>query len=431
MNISIAYGKTGLSITVPDGTDIIQSTQLPGLSSETDAIRQALHKPIQSPPLSEQVDSSSRIVVVHTDITRATPNDRILPVLLQELLDAGVPRDQITLVNALGTHRPQTETELRSMLGDWVFSQFRCLQHNAFDDSLLVDLGTTSLHHPVRVHRLLVESDLRILTGFIEPHFFAGFSGGPKGVLPSLAGFESVLSNHSRDMIAHPQATWGVLEGNPIWQEMREVALKLPETFLLNVTMNERKEITGVFAGDLIAAHATGCQFVRDNSMVAVADPYDLVIACNSGYPLDQNLYQSVKGMSAASQIVRKGGTIIMAAECSDGIPEHGKYAELLQRGGSPAGILAMLNEDGFEEHDQWQVQIQAQIQLKADVYFHSHLLTETQIRNALLHPCPDVSALMSTLCNDHQGTDPFRICVMPDGPMTIAYLVAESEPVG
>ncbi len=431
MNISIAYGKTGLSITVPDGTDIIQSTQLPGLSSETDAIRQALHKPIQSPPLSEQVDSSSRIVVVHTDITRATPNDRILPVLLQELLDAGVPRDQITLVNALGTHRPQTETELRSMLGDWVFSQFRCLQHNAFDDSLLVDLGTTSLHHPVRVHRLLVESDLRILTGFIEPHFFAGFSGGPKGVLPSLAGFESVLSNHSQDMIAHPQATWGVLEGNPIWQEMREVALKLPETFLLNVTMNERKEITGVFAGDLIAAHATGCQFVRDNSMVAVADPYDLVIACNSGYPLDQNLYQSVKGMSASSQIVRKGGTIIMAAECSDGIPEHGKYAELLQRGGSPAGILAMLNEDGFEEHDQWQVQIQAQIQLKADVYFYSHLLSETQIRNALLHPCPDVSALVSTLCHDYQETDPFRICVMPDGPMTIAYLVEEPEPVG
>ncbi len=423
MNVSITYGRSGLDITVPDDTDIIQAAQLPGLSDEADALCHALRHPIQSLPLAEKVNSSSRIVIVHTDITRATPNDRILPVLLRELLDAGVPRNQITLVNALGTHRPQTEAELRAMLGDWVYSRFRCLQHDAFDASLLVDLGTTSLGHPVRVHHLLVESDLRILTGFIEPHFFAGFSGGPKGVLPSLAGFESVLSNHSRDMIAHPRATWGNLEGNPVWQEMREVALKLADTFLLNVTMNEHKEITGVFAGDLIAAHAAGCRFVRDHSMVAVNEPYDVVIACNSGYPLDQNLYQSVKGMSAASQIVRPGGTIVMAAECADGIPDHGKYAELLQRGGSPQGILAMLNQDGFEEHDQWQVQIQAQIQLQADVHFYSHLLSTTQIRDALLHPCRDVSALVSALGRDHRGPNPLRVCVMPDGPMTIAYL--------
>lgn len=431
MNVPIAYGKSGLNITVPDDTDIIQSAQLPGLSSEPDALRQALRHPIQSPPLAEKVNPDSRIVIVHTDITRATPNDRILPVLLRELLEAGVPPSRITLINALGTHRPQTESELRAMLGDWVYSHFSCLQHDAFDDSLLVDLGTTSLGHPVRVHRLLVESDLRILTGFIEPHFFAGFSGGPKGVLPSLAGFESVLSNHSRDMIAHPKATWGNLEGNPIWEEMREVALKLADTFLLNVTMNARKEITGVFAGDLIGAHTAGCRFVRDHSMVAVTEPYDLVIACNSGYPLDQNLYQSVKGMSAASQIVRQGGAIIMAAECADGIPDHGKYAELLQRGGSPEGILAMLNQAGFEEHDQWQVQIQAQIQLKANVYFYSHRLAETQIRHALLSPCPDVSELVSTLCHNHQGPRSPRVGVMPDGPMTIAYLQEEPQPVG
>ncbi len=431
MHVSLAYGKSGLDVTVPDNTDVLQATQLPGLASETDGLRHALRHPIQNPPLAAQVDSSSRIVIVHTDITRATPNDRILPVLLQELLDAGVPPAQITLINALGTHRPQTAAELRTMLGDWVYSRFRCVQHDAFDDSLLVDLGTTSFGHPVRVHHLLVESDLRILTGFIEPHFFAGFSGGPKGVLPSLAGFESVLSNHSRAMIAHPRATWGNLEGNPIWQEMREVALKLPDTFLLNVTMNARKEITGVFAGDLIAAHDAGCRFVRDHSMVAVTTPYDLVIACNSGYPLDQNLYQSVKGMSAASQIVRQGGTIIMAAECADGIPDHGQYAALLRQGGSPAGVLAMLAADDFAAHDQWQVQIQAQIQLKADVYFHSHLLSTLQIREALLQPCPDVSALVATLCHAYSGPDPMRICVMPDGPMTIAYLAPDTAPAG
>lgn len=428
MHVHIAYGRSGLDIEVPDHTDILQSVQVPAVTSETDAIRQALCCPIASAPLADQVDASSRIVVVHTDITRATPNDRILPVLLRELLQAGVPSDRITLINALGTHRAQTATELRALLGDWVYDNFRCRQHDAFDDSLLVELGTTSFGHPVRVHHLLVESDLRILTGFIEPHFFAGFSGGPKGVLPSLAGFESVLSNHSRDMIAHPRATWGVLQGNPIWEEMREVALMLADTFLLNVTLNRQQEITGVFAGDLIAAHAAGCHFVRDRAMVAVEAPYDIAISCNSGYPLDQNLYQAVKGMSAASRIVRPGGAIIMAAECADGIPAHGRYAELLQQGGSPAGVLAMLAQPGFSEHDQWQVQIQAQIQQQATVHFHSHRLADQQIRDALLMPCPDISAQVDALCQACPEPHRPRICVMPDGPMTIAYISSRGQ---
>lgn len=423
MLVEIAYGRTGLEIEVPDAADILQSAQLPPVPSERDALLQALRAPIQSPALASLVRPDSQIVIVHTDITRATPNARMLPVLLRELLAAGARRDNITLVNALGTHRPQTEAELRGMLGEWVTSRFQCLQHDAFDDQLLTALGQTALGHPVRVHHRLVEADLRILTGFIEPHFFAGFSGGPKGVLPSLAGFESVLSNHSRDMIAHPKATWGSLEGNPIWEEMREVALMLGPTFLLNVTLNQRHEITGVFAGDLMAAHARGCQFVRENAMVPVAEPYDVAITCNSGYPLDQNLYQSVKGMSAASQIVRPGGAIVMAAECADGIPAHGKYAELLKRGGSPAGVLSMLNEEGFLEHDQWQVQVQALIQQRADVHFHSHRLTDRQIRDALLIPCDDVAALVRRLRRAGQAA---RVCVMPDGPMTIAYVASQ-----
>lgn len=419
----IAYGRTGLEIEVPDDTDIIRSASAPAVPSETEAILQALRHPIRSAPLSARVSAASKVVVVHTDITRATPNARMLPVLLKELLNAGVAQDNVTLINALGTHRPQTPAELETLVGTYAYTRFRCLQHDAFDDSQLASLGRTSLGHPVRVHRLLMESDLCILTGFIEPHFFAGFSGGPKGVLPSLAGFESVLSNHGQDMIAHPQATWGVREGNPIWEEMREVALKINGPFLLNVTMNACQEITGVFAGDLAEAHAQGCRFVRATAMAPVDQPYDVVVACNSGYPLDQNLYQSVKGMSAASQIVRPGGAIVMAAECADGIPDHGQYAALLRRGGSPAGVTALLAQPGFREHDQWQVQIQAQIQQKADVYFYSHRLSARQIQDALLTPCRDVSAQVAALRRAHRGPPPPRICVMPDGPLTIAYL--------
>lgn len=423
MRVSIAYGEQGLDLDLPAGTEVIESAHCPGIPSEAEAVLQALRRPIQCLPLADKVDKDSRVLIVHTDITRATPNERILPVLLTELTSAGVPQDQITLINALGTHRPQTETELIRMLGSEVYGQYQCLQHDAFDDELLVSLGQTTLGNPVRIHHLLLDSDLCILTGFIEPHFFAGFSGGPKGILPSLAGFESVLSNHGSDMIGHPNAAWGVLEGNPIWEEMREVALQVPNTFLLNVAMNRDKEITGVFAGDLLAAHSAGCQFVRDKAMVPVPRPFDIVVGCNSGYPLDQNLYQSVKGMSAASQIARPGGAIIMAAACADGIPDHGRYAELLREAGSPQKVLEMLAQPGFSEHDQWQVQIQAQIQLKTDVYVHSRGLEDEQITQALLIPCPDVSEQVTRLVDSHTDTLSPRICVMPDGPLTIAYL--------
>jgi lactate racemase len=423
IQIDLAYGRTGLRIDLPAQTDVITAQAVPGLANEIIAVRDALRHPIGSPPLTHFVKPGDRVVVCHSDITRATPNDRILPVLLAELEQGGVLRQDITLLNALGTHRPQTEAELRSMLGDLVVDNYECLQHNAFGDDELVPLGTTSLGHPVRLNRLLMEADIKILTGFIEPHFFAGFSGGPKGVLPALAGQESVLSNHGRELIAHPQATWGVCEGNPIWEEMREVALMAQPTFLLNVTLNSARQITGVFAGEMLAAHRQGRDFVRDNAMVAVDEPYDIVITTNSGYPLDQNLYQCVKGMSAARQIVRQGGAIILAGACEDGLPDHGRYAELLAAGGSPQGVLDLIAQPGFSAQDQWQVQIQAQIQRHADVYVYSDGLTNAQIEAALFKPCRDIEATVATLL-ERYGPQA-RICVLPEGPQTIAYLAA------
>lgn len=192
-------------------------------------------------------------------------------------------------------------------------------------------------------------------------------------------------------------------------------------TFLLNVTLNTKKQITGVFAGELFQAHAAGCAFVRESAMVPVTEPYDIVVTTNSGYPLDQNLYQCVKGMSAARQIVREGGAIVMAGACNDGLPNHGKYAELLTRGGSPRGVLDMLEQPGFLEHDQWQVQIQAQIQLHANVYVYSDGLTDEQIERALFTPCRDIGQTVAKLQAKYGNNA--RICVLPEGPLTIAYL--------
>lgn len=421
MNTQLAYGRDGLTVTLPDQTAVITARFVPGLPAEAAALRAALRQPLNSAPLADLVKPGDTVVICHSDITRATPNERILPVLLAELEEAGIRRRDITLLNALGTHRPQTETELRQMLGEGVVNNYRCLQHNAFDDSGLVPLGKTSFGNPVRVNRLLVEADVKILTGFIEPHFFAGFSGGPKGVLPALAGQESVLSNHGRAMIAHPKAAWGSCEGNPIWEEMREVALMAKPTFLLNVTLNSLKQITGVFAGEMLVAHKQGRDFVRESAMVPVDAPYDIVITTNSGYPLDQNLYQCVKGMSAAQQIVRQGGAIILAGACNDGLPDHGRYAELLAIGGSPQGVLDLLAQPGFSAQDQWQVQIQAQIQLQADVYVYSDGLSDQQIERALFKPCRNIEQTVAELLQRYGPQA--RICVLPEGPQTIAYV--------
>lgn len=424
--VELAYGRSGLRIEVPDGADVLTSRFVPGLDDEAAALRAALASPIGTPPLAELVKPGDRVVIVHSDITRATPNDRIQPVLIKALEAAGIAAEDILLLNALGTHRQQTEAELRQMLGDAIVDNYRCEQHNAFDDDALVPLGVTARGNPVRVNRLYMEADVRILTGFIEPHFFAGFSGGPKGVLPALAGHESVLSNHGVAMIEHPNAVWGVTQGNPIWEEMLEVARMTNPALILNVALNAHKEITGVFAGDVQEAHAAGCAFVQQQSMVPVHEPYDIVITSNSGYPLDQNLYQCVKGMSAARKIVRKGGAIIMAGSCEDGLPNHGKYAELLRRGGTAAGVLEMLHQPGFGEQDQWQVQIQAQILEHAQVYVYADGLDDAQIRDALFQPTRHIEETVAQLSKTHGGSP--RICVLPEGPQTVAY-VAEGAP--
>ena len=421
MEINLAYGRSGLPIVLPRNVNVITPNFVAGLHNEKKALQQALRNPIDSPALVELVEPGDSVVIVHTDITRATPNDRILPVILEELELAGVRPEDIKLLNGLGTHRPQTDAELRTLLGDKIVENYCCLQHDCHDDENLVLLGRTQLGHPVRINRNYLEANVRILTGFIEPHFFAGFSGGPKAILPSLAGAESVFTNHSVKMIADANATWGITTGNPIWEEMREVALRTEPTFLLNVALNTDRQITGIFAGDMLAAHAQGCEFVKENAMVGVDQPYDVVITTNSGYPLDQNLYQSVKGMSAASQIVKKGGAIIVVAACEDGLPDHGLYASLLAEAGSPQGILELVSKPGFSAQDQWQVQIQAQIQLRAEVFVYSDGLTDEQIKDALFTPCRDIEGTITRL-QEKFGPET-RICVMPEGPQTIPYL--------
>ena len=421
MRVHLAYGKTGLPLELDASLNVtvVEPTFVPALPDPEAAVRTALRQPIGSPPLGDLVRPGMRVGVVFSDITRPAPNPLMLAAVL-EVLDA-VPGVEVTLFNALGTHRPNTEAELRGMLGDAIFERRRIVQNNTFDPATQVRVGVTSKGHETWLNAELMCCDLKILTGFIEPHLFAGFSGGGKAIMPGMAGQRTVLGNHDAGMAGHPKAIWGVTYGNPIWEEVREVAGLAGRLFLLNVTLNRDKAVTGVFAGDLDQAHAAGCAFVKRSAMVAVPSPFDIVVTTNSGYPLDINLYQSVKGMRAADQIVRKGGAIIIAARCSDGIPEHGLYGKILRESNSPRELLTKICAPGFLEQDQWQAQIQALIQLKADVYVRSDGLTDDQIRGALLIPCRRIEDTVAELVAKFgRGAS---ICVMPEGPQTVPYV--------
>jgi nickel-dependent lactate racemase len=417
MRLKLAYGKKGLWVDLPDDVTVIEPRFVPGLPDERAAIVTALRTPTGTPSLRDLVRPGDTASVVFSDLTRPMPNDRVLPPLLDELASAGVPDDRITLINALGTHRPQTQAELGTMLGEAVANRYRVVQHDAWDDASLVEVAQNHAGHPVRVNSHYVTASLRILTGFIEPHLFAGVSGGPKAVLPGIGDIEAILDNHGPQMLVHPNATWMVTEGNPLWEEMLRVAQATEPTFLLNVTLNRQRAITGVFAGDLVAAHRDGVAFVRQHAMQPVDHLFDIVITSNSGYPLDLNLYQAVKGMSAAARIVRTGGDIIVAAECWDGIPSHGEYERLLVESDSPRELLDRVMAPGFRCHDQWEAQIHAQIQLKARVHVYADGLSDEKLRRALVIPCRSIELTVARLRRENpQAT----IAVLPDGPQTV-----------
>lgn len=421
MRITLAYGKTGLPLELDDALDVtvVEPSFVPALADPAAAVRAALASPIGAPPLSDLVRPGMRVGVVFSDITRPAPNPLLLGAVL-DVLDA-VPGVDVVLFNALGTHRPNTEAELRALIGDAVFERRRIVQNDAFDPSTQIRAGVTSQGHETWLNAELMRCDLKVLTGFIEPHLFAGFSGGGKAIMPGMAGQRTVLGNHDAGMVGHPQAIWGVTRGNPIFEEVREVAGQAGRVFLLNVTLNRDKAVTGVFAGDLDAAHAAGCAFVKDKAMVAVPRLFDIVVTTNSGHPLDLNLYQSVKGMRAAEPVVRPGGAIVIAASCWDGLPEHGLYGRILRESRDPADLLARVSAPGFLEQDQWQAHVQALVQRKAEVYVRSDGLTDEQVRSALLQPSRRVEDTIEALLARYgRGAS---ICVMPEGPQTIPYV--------
>ncbi|MGI8860490.1 MAG: nickel-dependent lactate racemase [Rubrobacteraceae bacterium] len=424
MEAQLQYGTGDLNVEIPssDVTVLAPKTE-EGLPDEAASFREAVRRPINSAPLAEIVGPSEKLAVVMPDITRALPRDRLLPWLFEEL--SHVPPENVTIINGTGSHRTNSKEELAAMVGREVYERYRVVNHDAHDPETLAFAGRSSEGRDVYMNREYVEADRRIVLGFVEPHFMAGFSGGYKGIFPAVANVASIMHYHRAAVIGHARSTWGVLEDNPTQDQIRENGSLLPVDFCINVTLNRERGITGFYCGDVLAAHAAGCEASKVAAMVACEREYPIVVTTNGGYPLDQNLYQAVKGMSAAYQIVAEGGLIICASRCNDGFPEHGNFRKMLLEYPTPEAMLEAINSPGFSLYDQWQVQLCAQILQRARVALHSERDHEA-FRRVHLEPVADITARISEELEAIGEDAP--IAVLPEGPMTVPYL--ENAPV-
>ncbi len=417
MRVDLAYGRGVLPVDLDVDADVIEPQDPPPLADPAAALRQALRQPISGAPLAELAGPHASIAVVINDSTRAAPSRQMLEAVLADLGEAAAAR-MLVLV-ATGLHRPTRADELDRMLGPALRQRLRIVNHDARDTDALRTIGRTSSGRPVVVNRRYLDADVRVVLGLVEPHFFAGFSGGAKLILPGVAGEASILRNHDAEMIGHPCARWGVVDGNPIHREQREAARLAGCDFSLQVTIDAAGAITGVFAGGLEPSHDAGCQAVRRASMRPVDEAYDVVVTSNGGHPLDLNLYQAVKGMDAAAQVVRPGGHIVMAAECCDGAG-HGEFVHMLREHAAPAAMLHAITAGARVRADQWQNQVFGRVLDGATVHLHADGLTDDDVRAAHCVPCPDVAQRARDLAG---GAG--RVCVLPRGPYTVPYLAA------
>ena len=385
--------------------------------SEAELVEEALCNPIGTPRLCELAKGKKKVTLVTSDHTRAVPSKLTLPILLKEIR-SGNPDADITILIATGLHRATTEEEQRRMFGDVIVDNEKIAVNDAFNDEDFAYVRTLPSGAELWVNKLALECDLLITEGFIEPHFFAGFSGGRKSILPGICNAATVNENHSYKAISSPYSTTGVLEHNPIHEDMVCAARAVNTQFILNVALNGEKKVIAAFAGDLEQAHATGVQFVRELAQCPGITG-DIVVTSNGGYPLDQNLYQSPKAVATAEACCKEGGVIIMCASCYDGM--GGTHFEKLIVRGTVDEIDAYLSKIPPKETiaEQWCAQIYSRILKKYKVILVTTYLDHEMVRKANMIPAssPDEALAMAY---EIMGKDA-EVVVIPDGVAVLA----------
>ena len=419
MNITLRYGRFGLPIQISDDLDVtvLHMNPLPPLENEADEIEKSLISPIDSQPLSVLARGRESACVVISDVTRPVPNQKILTPMLQILQDSGIAREKITILNATGLHRPNEGAELEEMIGAEIKENFRVVNHDARNRSTHTAIGDVPLGlsddlAQVDIDNAYLQSDLKITTGLIEPHFMAGYSGGRKLVCPGIASAETIMQFHSPRMIGDPNSRAGNLLENPVHAMSRAVAGKVGVDFICNVTLDEARRITGVWSGDLDAAHQSGISHV-DRQTKVPCEPAEIVITTVAGYPLDTTLYQAVKGMVGALPAIKPGGTMIVAASLSEGIGSA-EFSEM---------CLSLESVDQFMDKimsspvviDQWQLQEMMQVLRKCNVVIVSDGIAPETLKRCLLTPMVSIEEALKAALKTHGNSA--KINVIPEGP--------------
>ena len=412
--IHIPYGKGHIECNIP--YDGLLTSRIDTLKSDrpgVEIVREAVLNPIGSKPLRELAKGKKTCTIIISDHTRPVPSRDILPPMLAELRK-GSPDIDVTLLVATGFHRPTTTAELEAKLGEEIAAKEKIVVHDAFDADSNVQIGVLPSGAPLVIDRVAVETDLLISEGFIEPHFFAGFSGGRKSVLPGVCDKTTVLGNHCGEFIASPYARTGILEGNPLHIDMLAAAELAKLQFIVNVVIDEEKKTVAAFAGDFRLAHEAGVSFLRQYCEVQ-AIPGDIVITSNGGAPLDQNIYQSVKGLTAAEASAKEGAVLIMCADLADGTGGEGFY-QSLKNCKTPAAHFAQCAATPQNKTipDQWESQILARILMKHRVIFVSRPEMEATLREMKLDYAPDLATALA-MAKAHKGENA-KVTLIPNG---------------
>ena len=357
MNVRVAFGKQGLSLELPDGPryHVVQVHSAPPLPNVEKALGTALDTPVAGLPLIELARGKKTAAISVCDITRPAPNPITLPPVLERLHRAGIPPENVTICIATGLHRGATEDELRTILGTKIAETYDIANHDAKDRELHRFVGTTQQGTPVYIDERFMAADLHITLGFIEQHLMLGFSGGRKLAAPGLAAQETIKVLHSPRFMREKHATEGSIRENPLHAELLEVARMARHDFMLDVTLTKEREISGVFAGEPVAAHAAGVEFLRNSSVEYLPEPVDAVITTAAGYPLDLTFYQTIKGVTAVQHILKPGGTILILSECAEGVGSP-EFAAMMRRYQGPRAFLDAI-ENTPVEVDQWQLE--------------------------------------------------------------------------
>ncbi len=414
-SFKIPYGDTFLTLEVPKKNlkAVIEPRKTEVANrSEVDLVKDALANPIFSPKLSEICKGKKDIVLITSDHTRSVPSKITLPLLLEEIRK-GSPDADISILVATGLHRATTKEEQRKMFGDDIVDKEKIYVHDSYDDSQMLNLGVLPNGAVFEVNKRIVECDVLLAEGFIEPHFFAGFSGGRKSVFPGVSSHRSVSTNHSYKALASKYATAGILENNPIHEDMLEAAKRVNLQFILNVALDDEKKIIAAFAGDLEKAHEAGCDFIRKTALCEPVEG-DIVITSNGGAPLDRDLYQGPKSGAAAEECAGDDGVIIMVSSCTEGF--GGKNFKELASYGSPEEIDAYLSKIPPIESipEQWSAQVFSRIMMKHKIILVTEGISDEDLIKANFIPAKSLDeALEKAFALKGKDAD---IVVIPDG---------------